>query len=120
MKIALTIPGLNGNLDSGLPKGVPTGGLFDPGGNAAGNGIVIIRTFIILFVVITVLMGAWLIWKSGWDMITSHGQKENWKRSWQSLSKAILGLFFLFLTFILIGVVNALFGTDMFPFLKFK
>ena len=114
--LTLSIPGVNGSpvpIDSGLPSGVPTGGLDT-------TGVSTISAFIILFVVFAILFALWNVWKGGWDMITSHGHKEGLKRGWERVVFALLGLVFVFLTFFAISIVNSLFGTDMFPFLKFN
>jgi hypothetical protein len=121
MELALKIPGMEDPIDSNLPSGVPTGGFnFDLNGNASGTGVNIISAFIILIVVISVIYTLWNIWLGAWQLILSRGIKEKIKNGRNRILNAILGLAFLILSFLVIGILNALIGTDMFPFLKFR
>ena len=117
MKIALTIPGPNGapmQIGSGVP--VPTGGLFDATGNA-GIGIVIIRTFVSLIVLISIFAALYFILIGGLNMITSRGHKESIKNNREAIIYAILGLFFVFLSFVIMQALGAFVGVDLFSFL---
>jgi hypothetical protein len=122
MELALKIPGMDNPINSNLPTGVPVGGFdFDKTtGIAGGIGMNIISAFIILIVIISILYALWNIWLGGWQLILSTGIKEKVKNSRDRILNALLGLIFLILSFFAIGVLNALFGTDMFPFLKFR
>jgi hypothetical protein len=121
MILALKIPGMDQPIDSNLPSGVPTGGFnFDLNGNASGTGVNIISAFLILIVVLSVIYTLWNIWLGGWQLILSRGVKEKIKNGRNRILNALLGLIFLFLSFLVIGIINALFGIDMFPFLKFR
>ena len=117
MKIALTLPGMKGTpMDSGLPVGVPTGGLFDTTGNP-GIGIVIIRTFIIFILLVAVFMALYYIVIGGLNLITSRGHKESIANNRNAIYHAILGLFFVFLSFFIMNVLGKVFGYDLFSFL---
>jgi hypothetical protein len=122
MELALKIPGIENSIDSNLPSGIPTGGLFsDSAGTAVGGtGVNAISAFIILAVILAILFTLWNIWRGGWDMIMSRGLKEKVKSGRDRITNALLGLIFLFLSFFAISILNTLLGTDMFPFLKFK
>lgn len=114
-KIALKIPGVDGNpmqIDSGLPPGVPTGGLETTGQNA-------IFVFIVLTVAIAILFALWSILKGGLDIIMSAGHKEGVKSGRERVIYALLGLVFVFLSFVLIGAINAFFGGNLLPFVPF-
>jgi hypothetical protein len=119
--LSLTIPGMNQPIDSNLPSGVPKGGFnFDNNGNASGTGVNIISTFLILIVVLSIIYTLWNIWLGGWQLILSRGIKEKVKNGRNRILSALLGLIFLILTFLVVGILNALFNTNMFPFLKFR
>jgi hypothetical protein len=123
MKIALSIPGTDGTpmkIDSGLPSGVPVGGLFDEKGNVAGMGVNAIQAFIVLIVTIAILVALWFIIKGGFDIIQSRGQKEALQRGRERVLYAIFGLAMIFLSFTFISIISAFFGVDFLPFLKFK
>jgi hypothetical protein len=130
MKIALNIPGY-GQIDSGLPAGVPAGGLYeydasgkvmlDVNGNPIhGIGFTVIQAFVILIVVMAIIFAIWNFWRGGLDMMKSRGNKESFKKGRERIFLTALGLGFLFLTFALVGVLNALLNIDMFPFLVWK
>jgi|WetSurMetagenome_2_1015567.scaffolds.fasta_scaffold267711_2 hypothetical protein len=109
MKIALTLPGMNGTpIDTGLP--VPTGGLDT-------TGISIIQTFVTLIVVMAIIFAIWNFWRGGLDMMKSRGNKESFKKGRERILLTALGLGFLFLTFALVGVLKSLLGVNMFPYL---
>jgi len=95
--LSLTIPGF-GKIDSNVPQ-VPTGGLDSSGGST-------IRTFVVLLVVIAIFMSLWFILKAGWDLITSRGVKEKFTRGREELFYAILGLFMVFLGFLLLNILG--------------
>jgi hypothetical protein len=109
MRIALTLPGMNGApVDSDLP--VPTGGLFGTGTNA-------IRAFILIAVIGSILFAFYLILQGGMDLITSQGHKEKIVHAREKIIFAILGLLFIFLCFILMSAANAFTGTNLlYPF----
>lgn len=118
--LSLTIPGLKGTpIDSGLPTGVPTGGLFD-GKGAAGMGQITMQAFIILTVIVAILLALYTIIRGGLNIIQSGGDKERVKSGRQRVIYAIFGLIMLFLSFLFISVASAFFGFDLLPFLKFR
>jgi len=110
MKIALTIPGYSPINPGG---NVPTGGLFGTGAN-------IIRTFIILFITISILVALYLIVQGGIDIIMSRGHKESIVRGREKVIFAFVGLIFILLAYFLVNVAKAFFGFDLIPFLKFN
>lgn len=116
--LSLSIPGFD-NVGSGLPTGVPTGGLYT-GTQVGGTGINIIRTLVILVIIIAALFALWSILKGGWDMASSRGIKEKFRNGRERVMYTLFGLFLVFIAFILVSLAGALFGTDLLPFLKFK
>lgn len=124
MKIALTLPGMNGTpIDSNLPGGAPSGGLFnyaDPNNPIVGGaGINIIRTFVILIVIVAIMFALWAVGKTGWDLITSRGHKEKLKVDADRIFYVGFGLIMVFLSFVFLSIAKAFFGVDLLPFLKF-
>lgn len=123
--LSLTIPGTNGTpmqIDSNLPSGVPVGGLFDKldkYGHPAGTGVSIISSFIILIVTISIIISLWFVLKGGWDLITSSGHKEKIHKGRDRILYALLGLIFVFMSFLMLGLANALVGTNLLPFVSF-
>ncbi len=122
-EIALTIPGINTPIDSALPSGVPVGGLFNYDANnnptIGGTGVNAISAFIILTVIISVLVCLWFLLKGGWDIITSRGKKEALHKGRDRVLYALLGLIFIVLSFLILGVGNAFLGTNLLPFVPF-
>lgn len=121
VKIALSIPGF-GNVDSGLPKGVPAGGLFnyDTAGkqiSIGGTGISIIHVFIELTLIAAIFFTLYLVGTGGLDMITSGGEKEKLKRGREKFIYALVGLALVFLSFTMLGAISAFFGVNLLPFL---
>lgn len=110
-KIALTIPGMNGTpIDSGLPIGVPTGGLGTSGSN-------IILTLINMFLVVATLFALYQAIVGGMAIITSRGSKEGLKKSWEKVLFAFIGLIFIFFSFAAINILSSFVGIPLLPFL---
>lgn len=116
MKIALSIPGFE-NIDTNLPGGAPSGGLFDSSGNVGGTGVNTIQALTILVVIVAILFALWSIGKGGWDIVQSMGKKEKLNRGRERIFLTIWGLIMIFLSFAFIGIASALFGVDLLPFL---
>lgn len=121
--LSLSIPGTNGTpvqIDSGLPSGVPTGGLFDKAGNkvVAGTGTNIIWIAIELFLVGAVLLSIYYIIRGGMNIITSGGDKEKIQRGRQRVWYAIIGLIVVFLSFLMVNIIGTLFGANLLSFSK--
>lgn len=109
MKIALSIPGTGGTpiqIDSGLPKGVPTGGL-------SGTGQNVIWVAIELLLVGAVLLSIYSIIRGGINIITSGGDKEKFQRGRERVRYSIIGLIVIFLSFLLVNIIGALFGINL-------
>jgi len=104
MKIALTLPGY-GQIDSGLPTGVPTGGLFDTGAN-------IIKTLLVTAVIILAFTAVYFIIAAAISLIVSRGYKDRIKNNREAIMHATLGLFLIFFSFLLINVIGSAFGID--------
>jgi hypothetical protein len=105
MKIAdLTIPGITGPIDSGLPTGTPTGGITT-GQNA-------IQAFLNLTLVIAILLSLYFIIKGGFDIITSQGDKEKMKNGRGRVIFALLGLIFIFTSFLIIRILGTVVNVD--------
>jgi phage shock protein PspC (stress-responsive transcriptional regulator) len=105
MKIALTIPGY-GQVDSGAPGGVPTGGLFGTGAN-------IVRVIVIFLVLAAIFVALYYILIAGLNLITSRGHKENIKNNREALVYAVLGLFFIFMSFFFINLLGNFAGFNL-------
>lgn len=112
MKIALSIPGFE-NVDSaqGLPKGVPTGGLFD-------TGVDIIGVAISLVIVIAVFLSLFTIFRGASDIITSEGNKERFHKGRDRVIYALLGLVVIFLSFFIVNAISQFVGVDLLSFYK--
>ena len=106
--LSLSIPGI-GQIDSGLPNGVPTGGLFTTGPS-------IIQALFALVVIAAVLYAFWQIGRAGIDMIMSEGIKEKVKIGHERLFHAVFGLIMLFVSFLLINIISVFFDIK-FPLL---
>lgn len=114
MKLSLSIPGTGGTpikIDSGLPTGVPTGGLFD--GNKAGTGINIIGAAIDLVLVGAILLSIYFIVRGGINMATSGGHKEKFLMGRERVRYAIIGLIIIFMSFFMVNIIGTLFGIDL-------
>jgi len=114
MKIALTIPGTNGTpmqIDSGLPEGVPTGGL-----NTANN---ILSALIEFILIVAIFFSLYLLIRGGINMTTSGGQKEKFQTGRERVRYAIIGLIVVFLSFFLINLIGTAFGIQ-FSLFNFK
>jgi hypothetical protein len=109
MKISLTMPGY-GPIDSGLPTGVPTGGLDTTGAKT-------ISTFIDVLLIGATLYAVWLIIMGGMAMSRSRGNKEIFKKSWDKVLFAIIGLIFIFIMLFVINVLGVFYGASLLPFL---
>ncbi|MBI4096292.1 MAG: hypothetical protein HY425_01100 [Candidatus Levybacteria bacterium] len=108
MKIALSIPDGNGTpmqIDSGLPKGVPTGGI-----ETASKAIGVILDFAIIAAIIFSL---YLLVRGGINMTTSGGDKERFAKGRERLRYAIIGLIIVFLSFGLINLIGGFFGVNL-------
>lgn len=108
MKIALSIPKY-GNIDSNLPSGVPTGGL-----DGAKKGIIL--PILEILVVGAVLFALYQLVTGGLNIIMSRGNKEKVKKAREKIINAILGLIFIFLSFLAINILGSFIGTSLFPF----
>lgn len=117
--LSFSIPGY-GQIDSGLPSGVPTGGILDSAGNPAGTGVKAIQVFIIFVVIVAILFTLWEMGKGGLEIIQSRGIKEKIKSGRERLFYGVFGLIMLFLSFLFIRAISAFFGFDIVPFLKFN
>ncbi len=120
MKIALSLPGANGTptqIDSGLPKGVPTGGLFDCGQQRVCTGRDVIHVLIELILIIAIFLSLYFMGRGGLDMITSGGEKERLKSGRERVIYAAIGLMIIFISFTMIQIIGAFFGFNLLPFL---
>lgn len=93
-------------IDSGLPKGVPTGGLFDTGADALGVAIQVILIAAIFFSLLTIIRG-------GLNMITSGGDKQRFQMGRERIRYAILGLIVVLLSFLLVNFLGRFFGVNL-------
>src|SRR3989344_3469310 len=99
-KITLTLPGMKGTpIDSGLPSGVPTGGLFTTGQNA-------ISVAIELLLVGAALLSVYFIIRGGINMATSGGHKEKFLMGRERVRYAIIGLIIIFMSFFMVNIIG--------------
>ena len=115
MEIALTIPGTGGTpikIDSGLPQGVPTGGLFTTGQS-------IVEVAIQLFILGAVLFALFTIGRAGVNMMTSGGDKEKFQRGRERLRYAIIGLVLIFFSIFMVNMIGKIFDIT-FPLFNFQ
>lgn len=124
MKIALSLPDSKGTpvqIDSGLPEGVPTGGLFDldkAGNIIAGTGIKVIWVAIELFLIGAVFLAIFQIVRGGVNLMTSGGEKERFVKGRERIRYGIIGLLAVFMSFFLINLISNFFGVNLLSFTK--
>lgn len=109
MKLSLSIPGTGGTpikIDSGLPQGVPTGGLFTTGQN------IITVTLQFLFVA-AILLSFYYMVRGGINMMSSGGEKERFHLGRERVRYAILGLLVVFFSIFLVNFIGSLFGINL-------
>lgn len=112
MKLALTIPGLKGTpIDSGLPAGTPTGGLFTKGSEIIGVALALI-------IVIGICFSVYNIAQAVIEIITSGGEKETFHKGRMRLQYSIVGLVFLLLSFFFVNILGLFFGVNLLSFWK--
>ncbi len=107
--LTLSIPGSNGTsvkIDSGLPSGVPTGGL-------SGTGQSVIVVAIELFVLGAILLSLYYIIRGGINMMTSGGDKEKFAKGRERVRYAIIGLVVIFLSIFLVNLIGNFFGVNL-------
>lgn len=120
-KLSLTIPGSGGTpiqIDSGLPTGVPTGGLFNKAGNAAGTGINVIWTSIEVVLIGAVLLSLYQIIRGGINIASSGGDKQRLQNGRETLRWGIIGLIIIFMSFFMVNIIGAFFGFNLLSFSK--
>lgn len=103
MKMALSIPDF-GNI--GAPPGVPTGG-FGTLNNILGVAIQLALIGAIVFSVYNIIY-------AGIDMITSGGEKEKMASGRNRIRFAVIGLIFVFLSFLAINFLGSFLGIQFF------
>lgn len=112
-KIALTIPGMSGTpIDSGLPSGVPTGGLS----NGMGQNIVIVAIEVLVLGAIFLFL--YYAIRGGINMITSGGEKERFAKGRERVRYAIIGLVLIFMSIFLVNLFSNFFGIKLLSFLE--
>jgi predicted small integral membrane protein len=94
-----------------LPTGILTGGLFT-------SGIKIIWALITLFVIICVLAAIYYILIGGINLITSRGHKENIANNRDAIIYALIGIFLVFLCFVIIEIFGSILGVNLLSFLN--
>ena len=115
--LTLSIPGSGGTpiqIDSGLPKGVPTGGLFKD--DKAGTGINAIWVGVELALVGAVLLSLFFIIRGGINMMTSGGDKEKFTAGRERVRYAIIGLIVIFLSIFMVNFIGGFFGVNLLSF----
>ena len=112
--LSLSIPGTGGTpiqIDSGLPKGVPTGGLFGTGQN-------IIWVAIELFILGAILLFIYYVIRGGINMTTSGGDKEKFQQGRERVRYAIIGLIVVFFSIFMVNFIGGLFGVNLLSLYK--
>ncbi len=107
--LSLSIPGSNGTpmqIDSGLPSGVPTGGLATSGNNIISVFIELAFVVAVIFCLYTVIMG-------GINIITSEGDKKKFQSGRDKIMFAIIGLIVVFISIFLVNVIGTFFGINL-------
>lgn len=107
--LTLSIPGTGGTpikIDSGLPTGVPTGGLFGTGENVIGVAIELV-------LVGAILLSLFYIIRGGINMITSGGHKEKLQLGRERVRYAIIGLVIIFMSFFIVNAIGTIFGVPL-------
>ena len=111
MKIALSLPGFS-NIDSpnptsptGLPPGVPTGGL-----DTLSN---IIGVLIEFALIVGIFFSAYLIIRGGMNMMTSGGDKQKFAQGRERVRYSIIGLIFIFLSFFIVNLIGGFLGINL-------
>lgn len=108
--LSLTIPGLKGtpiDVPTGLPVGTPTGGLFDKGQNIIGVGI---NLAIVMAIILSVFYFVW----GGLSIVLSRGDKEKMQKARARITYSIVGLFVIFLSFLLVNIIGGVLGISFF------
>src|SRR3990167_10070681 len=118
--IALTIPGFE-NIDSpptnprspsGLPPGVPTGGL-----DTLSN---IIGVLIEFALIVGIFFSAYLIIRGGMNMMTSGGDKQKFAQGRERVRYSIIGLIFIFLSFFIVNLIGGFLGINLLSIPSFQ
>jgi uncharacterized protein YacL len=109
MKIALTLPGMNGTpVDT--PPGVPTGGL-----NNTGTSVIVVA--IDLLILGAILFSLYQILTGGMSLAMSRGNKEILKKTREKVVFAVFGLIITLLVIVAINALSSFVGTPLLPFL---
>lgn len=109
-EIAISIPGF-GKIDSGLPSGVPTGGLDTTGVKAIVVGIEFL-------IIVAILLSLYYIVRGGINIITSGGDKEKFQMGRERVRYAIIGLLIIFFSFAIMNILGAIFNINLLFFIK--
>ena len=104
MKFALSLPDF-GKIDTGLPKGVPTGGM-----DSANK---IISVLIEFALIAAIGFALYTIAHAAFNMITSGGDKERFAQGREKLRFAIIGLIVIFFAFFIINFLGKFFGAPL-------
>lgn len=113
--LSLSIPDFP-NIDSGLPTGVPTGGLFPTEKNPFATGQNAIWVGIELFLVGAILLSIYYIIRGGINMTTSGGDKEKFQKGRERVRYAIIGLIVIFFSFFIVNFIGGFFGVNLLSF----
>ena len=112
-RFSLTIPGLSGTpIDSGLPPGVPTGGL-----DTLSN---IIGVLIEFALIVGIFFSAYLIIRGGMNMMTSGGDKQKFAQGRERVRYSIIGLIFIFLSFFIVNLIGGFLGINLLSIPSFQ
>ena len=105
--LALTVPGFK---KIGAPENVPTGGLTEGAG--------IIQTLITLAFVTATVVALFMLVYSGIEWTLSRGDKQKLEGARMRIIYTIIGLVVIFLSFMIVNMVGALFGIQLLGFGK--
>lgn len=100
--LTLSVPGFE---EIGAPEGVPTGGL--------NEGSAILQWGVTLLIVVGVVVALFMLIYSGIQWIQSGGDKEKLTAARHRIIYTIIGLVVVFLSFMIVNVIGALFGVNL-------
>ena len=100
--LTLQVPGYE---KIAAPKNVPTGGLTEGAG--------IIQTLITLAFVTAIVVALFMLVYSGIEWVLSRGDKQKLDAARMRIIYTIIGLVVIFLSFMIVNMVGALFGVEL-------
>ena len=103
--LSLTIPGPGGDLTIDPVGGMPTGGIDKLED--------ILQTAVVLLFIFAIILCLFVLIYSGWQWLTSGGDKQKITQIKQRIIYAIIGLIVTFLAFMIINLLSNFFRVDL-------